>query len=210
MSGAEVIGLISGIISIAEAIIEIHGAVQDASGLPSAFRDVARRMPLLKDSLIAAQRGMEDGANNKSYTALKEVLESCKDKADSLERIFKAITVKPKASRAGRYSSAVRSLGKGRKVEELMDSILADMQLLTGNYAIKSPTRAQVQELIVEMRKGPAVHPADGQHGWIANYGTGLQSIHTGTGDQNLNTGSGTQLSGNFAGPFTFYSRGVC
>lgn len=51
MSGAEVIGVISGIIAIVDATIKIYSAANDASGLPEAFRDVALRLPLVSKTL---------------------------------------------------------------------------------------------------------------------------------------------------------------
>jgi len=40
MSGAEVIGIISGVIAIINATIKIYSAANDASSLPEAFRDI--------------------------------------------------------------------------------------------------------------------------------------------------------------------------
>jgi hypothetical protein len=205
MSGAEVVGLISGIVSIVDAIVKIHGATKDASGLPSTFRDVIQKLPLLKDTLLAAQQGMDDGASDDSYAELKRVLGSCKEKADLLEKTFRTVKIDRDSSRAERYISAFRTLGKGRHVEELMDRILADMQLLTANYAIKGATKAQVKDLVMEMRNYENESKSDYSSS-ISNYGTGSQNIHRGPGSQNINTGSGPQLCGSFTGPFTFSS----
>lgn len=204
MSGVEVVGLISGIISIVDAIVKVHNAIKDTSGLPSAFRDIAPRLPLLKESLIAAQEGIEDGADGTSYSSLKTVLEGCARKAVALERMFRAMALKPSTSKFRRYLVLVRSLGKGRQVEDLMDSILDDMQLLIGNYAIRSASRAHVQDILTEIRKA-TIYPTKDSYESIYRSGTGFQSIHSGEGDQYINTGSGSQLSGNFAAPLNFY-----
>ncbi|KAI0166857.1 SesA protein [Hypoxylon sp. FL1284] len=154
MSGAEVVGLISGIISIVDAISKIHGAVRDASGLPASFRDALRKMPLVKDTLLAAKQGIDRGASQSSYVELERVLESCREKTSSLEKIFRHLAVKPGSSRTRRYAVGIRTLGKGQQVEELMERILSDLQLLTANYAIRSASQEQVQELLMEMRNG--------------------------------------------------------
>ena len=209
MSGVEVVGLISGIVSIVDAIVKIHGAIQNTSGLPSAFHNVALRLPLLRESLLAAQEGIKDGADEGSYSALKRVLEGCEKKASSLERKFRAMRIEPNASKARRYIASIRALRMSGRVEELMDSILDDMQLLIGNYAIQAATRTQVQDLVMEMREtreDATASPGGGHFPSIHNYGTGLQSIHTGEGNQNINTGTGSQLSGNFSGPLHFYT----
>ena len=216
MSGAEVVGLISGIVSIVDAIVKIHEAIQSTSGLPSSFHNVALRLPLLRESLVAAQEGIKGGAHEGSYSALERVLKSCEKKAGSLERKFRAMRVEPNSSKARRCIVSIRALKMGGRVEELMDSILDDMQLLIGNYAIQAATRTQVQDLVMEMREmrkmremgEDAACPARSHYPSMNNYGTGLQGIHTGELNQNINTGSGSQLSGNFSGPLHFYSHG--
>ena len=51
MSGPEVTGPISGIIAMIGATMKIYGAANDASGLPEAFRYVATRLPLVRETL---------------------------------------------------------------------------------------------------------------------------------------------------------------
>ncbi|KAF6845522.1 hypothetical protein CMUS01_00097 [Colletotrichum musicola] len=201
MSGAEVIGLVSGIIAIVDAIIKIHDAVQDAAGLPGAFLEVANRMPLLKDTMLAVQHDLGSEPDSESAAALKQALEGCREKSQALEKIFENVAVAPEASRAQRYFSAVRTFGKGRKLEELISGIQADMQLLAANYTIKASTRVKVTNVIQDLEVSEH-SPRESPRVSVGNYGSGAQSIHAGKGDQNLNTGSGTQLSGSFQGPF--------
>ncbi|KAF6789025.1 hypothetical protein CSOJ01_14885 [Colletotrichum sojae] len=201
MSGAEVIGLVSGIIGIVDAIIKFHDAVQDAAGLPRAFREVANRMPLLKDTMRDVKRDLESEPDPELAAALKQALEGCMEKSQALEKIFQNVAVGPEASRSQRYFSAVRTFGKGRKLEELMSGIQADMQLLAANYTIKASTRVKVTDVIQDLEI-PEESPRENPRVSVGNYGSGAQSIHAGKGDQNLNTGSGTQLSGSFQGPF--------
>ena len=151
MSGAEVFGLISSIVAIVDAIVKLQCALHSTSGLPSAFHDVSRRMPLLRETLLIAQEGIDQDAGSASYTALKSVLDSCKEKINSLEKIFRAVVVERDAPKLERYTSAARSSTKGRRVQELMISVQADIQALTGNYAIKTATKMQVEALLAEM-----------------------------------------------------------
>ncbi|WYZ43989.1 hypothetical protein EsH8_VII_000425 [Colletotrichum jinshuiense] len=205
MSGAEVIGLVSGIIAIIDVIVKIQDAAQQASGLPAAFRDVARRMPLLRDTMLAVQEDLSSGGDDRSFEALGQVLDSCKEKVDSLEKIFREVIVTPDASRTQRYTSAVRTLGKGRTLEDHMSGITADIHLLMANYAIKAATRTKLGGIVGEMEISQS-HQGSNLESYIANHGTGSQNIHTGTGDQNINSGSGGQFSGHFEGPFNFSS----
>lgn len=204
MSGAEVLGIISSTISIIDAIVQICGAIRDASGLPPAFRNVLQQMPLLKGTLKAAQQGMENGASEGSHDTLKRTLEGCQTKVNSLEKLFQAVIVQPGASRTTRYTSAIRSFGKEHRVEELMDSISIDMQILTANHAFQTVKTSQIQGLVTGMRD--AMNSFSSPCCSITNYGTGPQSIHSSTGDLNFNNGSGSQFNGNFTGSITLYS----
>jgi hypothetical protein len=86
-----------------------------------------------------------------------------------------------------------------------MGNIIADMQILTTNYAVKTATRSQVSAMIEEMRILSVGHSQSQTFPTISNYGTGVQSVHAGDGDQFTNTGSGGQFTGTFEGPFSFY-----
>ncbi|KAI1859849.1 hypothetical protein JX265_010298 [Neoarthrinium moseri] len=210
MSGAEVIGLISGIIGIVDVIIKVYGAAKDATGLPSSFRVVVRRLPLIKDTLETAAGGLDETESEVYFAALKGVLEACGEKADALEKIFRRVMVDQDATRAERYAAAVRTLGKGRKVEDLMDGVLGDLQTLSASCAVRAATRTQLRSLVEESKNISEKGLEDKQSPFIGNYGTGPQSIHTGNGDQNVNIGSGAQFNGNFTGPFTFSSPANC
>ena len=108
------------------------------------------------------------------------------------------------APKLERYTSAARSSTKGRRVQELMISVQADIQALTGNYAIKTATKMQVEALLAEMTVFRSSKLC-GLKASISNHGAGQQIIHEGMGDQNINTGSGTQWNGTFTAPFHCY-----
>ncbi|RYP77557.1 hypothetical protein DL770_007058 [Monosporascus sp. CRB-9-2] len=149
MSGAEVIGLISGIIAIVGATVKVYGAATDASGLPEAFRNVAKRLPLVQETLQTAQGYLNSVDPDEAFcSAIKPVLEGCEDKAKRLAVIFEKVVPQAEASRMERYLLAARTLGKGDTVESLMKGILDDVHLLTGNRVTKLPTEADVAHLI--------------------------------------------------------------
>jgi hypothetical protein len=206
MSGAEVIGIISGTIAILDAVTKVYSAVIDASGLPPAFRDVARRLPLVQHTLQTAETHLNKyNPDEESYRAMKPTLEGCKDKAKRLEKIFQKVVPRDNTPTLERYFMAVRTVGKGDRVETLMKGMLEDVQLLTGNRAIEAATEAQVGELekaLKEVSTIPPSLPTDGSSPSITNFGPGPQNIHTGSGNQNNNTGSGQQFNGPFSGPF--------
>ncbi|KAI1124830.1 hypothetical protein F5Y10DRAFT_268747 [Nemania abortiva] len=146
-------------------------------------------MPLLKDTLATA-RGDFKYVNKDTCAAATQVLNGCKEKLEALESIFKEVMVAPEASRLQRYGSAIRTLGKGRRAEDLVDNIVVGFQLLTTNYTIRGGAKVQSKEFIEEMQNKTPV-PLNNYVSLIENYGTGIQTIYTGASDQNINIGSG-------------------
>ena len=83
MSGAEVIGLISGIIAIVDAAVRVYTATTNASGLPEAFHDVAKPLPLVQETLQAAGGHLNTTNPNEAfYKAMKPILEGCRVRAN--------------------------------------------------------------------------------------------------------------------------------
>ncbi|RYP06507.1 hypothetical protein DL765_009461 [Monosporascus sp. GIB2] len=112
MSGAEVIGLISGIIAIVSATIKVYAAAANASGLPEAFNDVATRLPLVRNTLqIVCEHLNTLNPDEESCKVMKPVLERCEDRAKRLEQIFEKVVPQPDASRMERYWRTARTLG---------------------------------------------------------------------------------------------------
>ncbi|OTA68561.1 hypothetical protein K449DRAFT_386860 [Hypoxylon sp. EC38] len=207
MSGADVISLISGIIAIIDASLKLYEAVNDASGLPQSFRDVATRLPLVHDTLEVASVGLADEEDIPSATsriALTKVLEGCHDKADALKRVMQAVIPQAGASRMERYFRALRTIPNADKVENLMDGILCDIQVLTGNRAVKAATQTQVKHLIDGMKARERSNGGGRTPASLYNASTGSQYVHSGYGNQNVATRGGIQINGTSAGPFYF------
>ncbi|KAI2602601.1 hypothetical protein GGR54DRAFT_492996 [Hypoxylon sp. NC1633] len=193
MSGAEVLGLISGIITIIDASLKIYEAVDDVSGLPQSFHDVAARLPLVHDTLEKASAGLTD-ENDTSYIALTKILESCSKKAASLKRVLQAVMPPADASRITRYYKAMKTIPNADKVENLMDGILSDLQVMTGNRAVKAITREQMERIIDAAAKRGGRLEGSGAVS-LYNYSTGSQYVQSALGDQNVVSGHGTQIN---------------
>jgi len=215
MSGFEIIGIISGIITVLDATTKVYSAATDVSGLPPAFRDVSKRIPLIQDTLRAAETRLNkcDQAED-FYKAMKFTLECCKDKAERLQKIFQTVTPRDGTPRFERYVQATRTLGKGNRVETLMKGILEDVQLLTGNHAVKAATEAQVKELqnaLQEISAIPLSLPEDEPSSYtFYNSGEGRINVNTGGAPQNNNNSSGYQFNGPIHGfqlPFTLLPK---
>ncbi|KAH6648991.1 WD40-repeat-containing domain protein [Truncatella angustata] len=151
MSGAEIIGIISGIIAIVDATVKVYAAATDASGLPEAFRDVAKRLPLVRETLQTAWGYLDVANPDEAFcNAMKPILEDCADKAKRLAVIFEKVVPQANNSKTERYWRVTRTLLKGDTVESLMKGVLIDVQLLTGNRVTKLPTESEIADRIQE------------------------------------------------------------
>ena len=199
MSGAEavaILGIISSVISIVDGTKQGYDAASNTNGLPEAFREVAARLPIVRDILDLAKQHISEGdINEKSCKAAKNVVENCQSKAQNLEGIFKKVIPADDASRSEKYFLAVKSLGKGNRVETLMKGMLEDLQLLAIEHDMitGSGTRGKVARAIEEVA---ALHPSLTEH---ATDETGFTAIHSSSGainqvqrDQFNNPGSGS------------------
>lgn len=206
MSGAEVLGLISGIISVVDASLEIYNAVKDASGLPPSFRDIASRLPAIKLTLRKALDGLDAGRSDNSVESIRSSLEMCKRKVEELEGIFRS-ALRPSnapglASRISKPLKAMRTIRKADRVTFLKTGIMEDLQVLTASQAFQTATRAQIESLSETVRSG---HIRNGSPSFsIRNTGNGKQTIHSGVGTQH--TDDGPLFSGVFHGPI-YYTR---
>jgi hypothetical protein len=200
MSGAEVIGLISGVISIVTAIKEIYDAVKDKDNIPEAFREVIAKLPLVHDTLEAAKAQIE--VEQSAVTGpVENIIRSCQDKAAKLMKLFQKVTPQEDESRTDRYLKAVRRIGKGGRVEVLMRGILQDLQILASNRTMKMNSEAKVQALERAVEEISALKPsvADDEFPEMSNnfsqYGGGNMFNTTG-GKNNFNLGEGNTFQG--------------
>ncbi|VUC26960.1 unnamed protein product [Clonostachys rosea] len=196
MSGMEIIGVASGIITFLSACIELTRAAEDASGLPPAFRDAAARLPLISDSFALARQGLEtDQAEgpNESLTSLKTLLQSAEAKALVLRDLFAAVVPAAEMSRPKRYLQALKTIPKADSVEKLVDGITRDLQALTANYVIKSAARAQIGHNLEQMTEN---YSGEGLSVSLRNTGSGKQFVYSGIGNQNVATGKAVQVNG--------------
>lgn len=210
MSGAEFIavaGVISSIIAIIDGIKQVVETADEAEGLPKAFRQASRKLPIISDILEAAKHNFEDNISSveKSVTL---VIKSCQDKWNTLNDLFEKVIPEDKVSRVERYYKAVKTLGKGGKVESLMKGILEDILLLA---SIKTMTMTNIEKVIQTVTAAqeekvtkaitdveawlPSVPDEVFQEGSYTNnnYGTGQQYIAQGDAEQNNFQGNSRQ-----------------
>ncbi|OBS25981.1 hypothetical protein FPOA_06511 [Fusarium poae] len=147
MSGIEIVGLIGSVVGIVQFIGEVSNALKNAKDLPEAFQEVGDRIALVRDILQNVERHIDGTAGDGTYQAIKAILENCKDKASQLEKIFQAVAPSDKTPRLKRYALAVKSLGKGKRVEVLAKGMIEDTQLLVLEHAAQAATEDQLANL---------------------------------------------------------------
>lgn len=195
MSGIEVVGLVSGILTILETIGKLSDALKNAKDLPPAFREVADKLPIVRDILQAVEKHLSTSADQGTDEAIKAVLKRCREKAEKLEKLFKAVEPSEDSSSFRRYALVVRSLGKGHRVEVLSKGMMEDVKLLVQNHTTQAATEAQVAKLSEAIRVMSSMETSLPEEDTISqtHYGSGDNVAgNKYAGNHNENSGSGT------------------
>jgi hypothetical protein len=186
MSGVEaiaVLGVISSIISIVDGTKQVYDAATNAQGLPEAFREVAGRLPIVRNILGSAKQHIDKGdVDEDSCKGVKHVVEACEKKAKKLDELFHKAIPTDGASDLKRYYKAVKACGKGNEVENLMKGMLEDVQLLACEYGMKTATKAQQEQIAQAITEVSAVAPSVPEHVFQE---TGFTANNSGPGTQN-------------------------
>jgi len=204
MSGAEaitVLGLLSSIFAIVDGTKQVYDATTNAQGLPEAFREVADRIPIVLNILDLTKQYNKEALDQASYTGVKQVADRCEKKAKKLDELFHKVIPANGASRAERYLLAVRTLGKGSRVETLMKGILEDIQLLVIDRGIATVTDAQRKEVAKAIEEVSALPPSLPEQ---AIQETGFTNVNSGDGSQTNYHALGDQY--NYAGSGKMYN----
>lgn len=213
MSGAEaiaILGIISSVVAIVDGAKQVYDAASNAESLPEAFREIAARLPIVQDILCSARRYIEGGgADEDVCKGARAVLKSCEVKAEKLKKLFTEVIPADGSSRRKRYLSAVKTLGKGSSVENLMKGVLGDVQLLAIEHGMVTETDQrgdQLAKAIKEVADLPTSLPgnATDDTGFTASH-SGSGHIYQSQGEQFNNTGSGHSYH---AQTMTFSSNG--
>ncbi|KAK6330774.1 hypothetical protein TWF718_002974 [Orbilia javanica] len=135
MSGAEFIlvaGLISSLITIGHEIAGVVQAASRESKLPKVFRDAQPKLQLIRGILDATASALPQNEGSKVEAPAAAIVRDCEKIWGKLKELFDKVTPEEGsgASRIDRYRSAARSLGKGSKVEKLLEALMENVKLL--------------------------------------------------------------------------------
>ncbi|RYO79301.1 hypothetical protein DL764_010030 [Monosporascus ibericus] len=208
MPGSEAIQVLSlarATIWSLKSVEEVHGDVGDAESLPPAFQEVAKHLQVVCDALETAQKQIRQRKDDGACAEMKPSLEECKGKAARLEKLFLTVVTSAAAQRMERYREAVREMGKGNRVETLMEDIMKDVKLLlTVDDEMKAAAESQLGALVEAMKEVSAIPPSlqdESPASGINNFGSGPQNVNAGNGIQNNSNGPGQQfINGTFHG----------
>jgi hypothetical protein len=147
MSGPDISHHIAGLIEVVEGIAEAYDPIKDLRGLPEAFQEVNKVLPLMEKILRDAKSPAKKLKFSNEAKALETVLYSCDEKADKLLEIFKKIAKNSKDQYdSSVYRAIVIKQGK-RRVETLMDGILEDLETLVSHHMFPAEIQLQAEPL---------------------------------------------------------------
>jgi len=147
MSGPNISHQIAGLIEVTEGIAEAYDPIKDLRGLPEAFQEVNKLLPLVEQTLRDAKSPAKKFKSSDEAKALETVLYSCDEKADKLLGIFKKIARNSKDQYdSSVYRTIVIQQGKNR-VETLMDGILEDLGALVSHHIFPAEIQMQTKPL---------------------------------------------------------------
>ena len=157
MSGLEVIGGLSAVITIIDVSRKLFDTAQNNLSLANIFRVVGQRLPILLATLEICKARIEaikESMDASTCEALDKIFDSCNDRATDLQYIFDRITRGENEGWRRRYLKCLKRPGKGKKIEQLMALLTEDVQLLVNNHVVKSATpeqNAQLQDIVEQM-----------------------------------------------------------
>lgn len=207
-SGLEVIGGISAVISLLDASIKVYDSARNDLKLPETFEIIRRRLPVILDTLETCKNHMEAKENSipeDVCEALDNTLDSCDKKARNLREMFEKIMPGQSDTWRKRYLKALRSLGKGNKVENLMVGLAEDVQLIVNHDAVRSANQQQnvgLEDIITEMESVISSVPDEESSTMSFSSGGGAQT-------NNVNRGSGQQINNNGSVGTQYFNSGV-
>lgn len=200
--GAEVdlvLGLISSILTVLNAIAKVYSDAKDVESVPGEFREIPRQLAIVQATLQIAEKHIRTRLDEESSKTIKEPIQKCKDKALRLETILRKVIPHASARRLEYYRVARDALGKGYRVETLIEEILGDIKSLAENPAVSVATESQVEKLAKAIKEPSAIMPAslseDARRNSMNNYGSGILNANFEKGTQNNNNASGKQFN---------------
>jgi N-terminal domain on NACHT_NTPase and P-loop NTPases/Ankyrin repeats (3 copies) len=125
-------GLLSSTILLVDETKQVYDDATNIKFFPETFREAAAQLPLVRSVLGPLAQYIHEGyVSEDSWGAMSAVLEDCQGRVKKLYDLFREVASGDGWSINRRYYLAVKALGKGNRVEELMLGVLKDTEILT-------------------------------------------------------------------------------
>ncbi|KAJ6260972.1 hypothetical protein Dda_3635 [Drechslerella dactyloides] len=148
-----VAGVLSSMITIIHEIQQVIDATLDAEGLPKVFRHASSKLPIISDILEAAKTTLVNNGAPEVERSIKEIIDNCQENWEKLKGLFDKVLPDGQSNRLDRYYKAVKTLGKGGKVEVLMKEMLESAQLLANFKILTAAKQEEVVEIGINKEK---------------------------------------------------------
>lgn len=162
MSAPDISRQIACLSEVTENIVETYDSVKDLRGLPEAFQEVNKRLPLVEQTLRDTKSPSKKLKSANDVKALETVLYSCEEKAGKLLQIVAKVGKKSE----NQYDSSVYrkiAIKQGKhRVETLMDGILEDLGVLVAHNVFPAEIQKQVEPLAKAREELAKVSPSLG------------------------------------------------
>ncbi|KAL8417027.1 hypothetical protein RB596_007224 [Gaeumannomyces avenae] len=202
MSGAEIIGVIAGVIGILTAARDAYDSIQDIRGLPETFRQIPPKVDLAVATLDQIHRSGCSGSGAELNT-VATLANQCSKNADRLGLVLRKLNLDKSTPFPERYVSIIQGWGKKGRVEDLLKNIMEDVMLLANHQMVSATSQGQIRKLEQAVEDLDKVDPSVPDHMLerrtdVYVGGTGAQNnqIHHTT-----NTYSGSSSSYAISGP---------
>ena len=204
MSGFEIVGTIGAVIGTIGGITATWNSAQKDLKLSKTFKTVSEQLSLLEAVFNTCQehfRSLEGTMPEAELLTVNKLVRDCQQKLDRLDDVFKQTIPGSGVDGFKRYRMLMKRLGKGNKVEELMQSVAESSQHLTNFHLVKSiqPNLSnKLDQIINTMRTAPSS---------LNGYEYPSQSFNNHGGQQYVSSGNSVQYNNQHhgSGP-TYYA----
>lgn len=144
---ADVIGVISSVLAILDAIRTTYQKVDDAARLPKAFQKIESQINLVWNILAQVEERYKREQPLDEDNILQS-LKSCEEDAKSLQTLYDIVCKNADGNWLARYKRHISNMAhdRPRKVEELWKRLLETLQVLTSYHIFRS-LQAPVDDL---------------------------------------------------------------
>ncbi|OAQ71445.1 hypothetical protein VFPPC_03743 [Pochonia chlamydosporia 170] len=139
--------LLSTTVETLKAAMHCYTTVKDDNSLRRAFHGAGERLRYVVQVLEAAKAHIARHGLDGDLEEPQNLLQVCSTKVKQSQGIFQMVARAPQTSRLPFYKAAVKQLGNGQVVEDLVKGMMIDVCVFAENNAIRGMMRNEVAVL---------------------------------------------------------------